>query len=374
MKTDAIGLYLHIPFCLKKCNYCDFCSFSNLSECEKNSYIKFLISEIKSYKKDEPIVIDSIFFGGGTPSLLSVSEFSDICRAIAETFVLDSEIEFTVEANPKTLTREKLINMKNCGVNRLSIGMQTIHANESKILGRIHNFDDAMESIRLFDKLGVDNFNLDLMYGIPEQTLDSFRETLRTAISSGAAHISAYGLIVEEGTDFYRRKNHLPLPSEDEEFDMYSLASQMLGEVGFSHYEISNYAKEGYLCRHNLKYWHDSEYIGVGLAAHSYYGNIRYANTTRFSEYLTEDFTKYRTEEPIDEESRAYEYAMLRFRLKEGISLTEYQSLFGKSFLLGRENKIDSFVRAGLISLSEDTVAFTEKGFYLSNTLLSELL
>ena len=374
MTTDAIGLYLHIPFCLGKCNYCDFSSFAGLSQQSRKRYIARLISEIRSYKRDEKIKTDSIFFGGGTPSLLEEGEFSKITEAIRDSFEICDDVEFTIEANPKTLTYEKLSSYIECGVNRVSLGVQSIHENELKFLGRIHNFDDAIESVRLFDKLGVDNFNLDLMYGIPEQTPASFKDTLRAAIDIGAAHISAFGLIVEEGTDFYRRKSRLPLPSEDEECDMYSLACEMLSGAGFSHYEISNYARAGYECRHNLKYWQDCEYIGVGLSAHSYFGNIRYANTALLSEYLKEKFIKYRTEEKIDCESRAYEYAMLRLRLKDGFSLSEYQEQFGKSFLLGREKKLDGFLHAGLLSCSEDRIAFTEKGFYLSNTLLSELL
>ncbi len=374
MTTDAIGLYLHIPFCLRKCNYCDFSSFAGVNRETREAYISNLISEIKSYKRDEKIKIDSIFFGGGTPSLLDEWEFSEITEAISDSFEIRCGTEFTIEANPKTLTLGKLSSYIASGVNRVSLGMQSIHENELKFLGRIHSFGDALEAVRLCDRLGVDNFNLDLMYGIPEQTVSSFKDTLRAAKDTGAAHISAYGLIVEEGTDFYRRKNLLPLPSEDEECDMYYLACEMLQGAGFSHYEISNYAREGYQCRHNLKYWQDGEYIGVGLSAHSYFGNIRYANTSRLSEYLTEDFTKYRTEEQIDRVSRAYEYAMLRLRLREGFSLSEYQKLFGSSFLLDRESKLDSFMRAGLVSLAEDRISFTEKGFYLSNTLLSELL
>lgn len=374
MTTNPIGIYLHIPFCHQKCNYCDFSSFAGVKQEVRECYVAKLIEEIKSYKCDNKIKADSIFFGGGTPSLLTVEEFSKITEALYDSFDVCDKAEFSIEANPKTLTYEKLSHYLSCGVNRVSLGMQSIHENELKFLGRIHSYADSLEAIRLFDRLGVDNFNLDLMYGIPEQTLSSFRDTLRVAIDSGAAHISSYGLIVEEGTDFYRRRNQLPLPDEDEECDMYALAAQMLGGAGFSHYEISNYAKSGNQCQHNLKYWRGYEYIGVGLAAHSYFGNIRYSNTSRFSEYLSSDFTKYRMEEPIDNEERAYEYVMLRLRLSEGFSLSEYQSFFGKSFLLGRENKLESFRIAGLISLTDDSIALTERGFYLSNTLLSELI
>lgn len=374
MTTDAIGLYLHIPFCLQKCNYCDFSSFAGVSTQIREKYIECLITELYSYRKDKRIKIDSIFFGGGTPSLLCAREFSKLAEAIHNSFEVLPNTEFSIEANPKTLTEENLCEYIANGVNRVSLGMQSIHENELKFLGRIHSFDDIIASVRLFDKLGIDNFNLDLMYAIPDQTVSSFSKTLDAAIAMGAAHISAYGLIIEEGTDFYRRKESLPLPSEDEECAMYSIACERLFAAGFSHYEISNYARLGYSCRHNLKYWQDGEYIGVGLGAHSYFGNKRYANSDIFSEYLSQDFTKYRTEETISLKDSAYEYAMLRLRLAEGFSLSEYERLFGKSFLFGKGDVIKTFVREGLLSLLNGRIFFTEKGFYLSNSLLTELL
>ena len=368
------GLYVHIPFCLKKCNYCDFCSFDKLDDISRKAYISALIKEIKSYKTTPKKALDTIFFGGGTPSLLSVHEFSEVISAINESFITSSLSEFTVESNPKTLTDEKLLTYRKSGVNRISIGLQSIHENELKKLGRIHNFADFENSLSLVRKAGFDNINVDLMYGIPEQTKAGFEKTLDYIISANVPHVSVYGLIVEENTPFGKMGKNLFLPSEDDEADMYALAAEKLSSAGFSHYEISNYAKDGFESKHNLIYWKSFEYIGVGLAAYSYFNGERISNTENLSEYLSQKREQYQRREKQSAHDSAYDYAMLRFRLKEGFSLREYETKFGQNFLLGKEKQIEDFKKLGLIHIDEDRISLTERGFYVSNTILSELL
>ncbi len=373
MITKPRGLYVHIPFCVRKCNYCDFASFGCSSIDWRERYIDALCGEILSYK-DKNIVIDSIFFGGGTPSLLTPLEFEKIVCTLAESFSILPDTEFTVEANPKTVDEEKLACYVRCGVNRLSIGLQTIHENEQKILGRIHNFDDFLKTYDLARKSGIKNINVDLMYGIPEQTIESFGETLHRVIELSPEHISLYGLILEEGTPFYKVKDKLQLPTEDTECDMYYLAAKVLSSADYSHYEISNYAKEGYECRHNLKYWHCEEYIGVGLSAYSYFDGARFGNSDSIEEYLSGSYAKYDMEDRLDIDSLAYEHVMLALRLKEGFSLDDYKDRFGRDFLDGRAEIIHCFEKAGYLKNDNGRIALTESGFYVSNSILTELL
>ena len=372
MTTKPIGLYVHIPFCVRKCNYCDFCSFDALTADWRERYIDALVAEIKLYC-EKCVSVDSIFFGGGTPSLLTPNEFRRINEAIRSTFLVTSDCEFTVEANPGTVNEEILDCFVDCGVNRLSIGLQSIHENELKTLGRIHNLNNFMNSFYLARRAGINNINVDLMYGIPEQTKESFSETLDAITALSPEHISLYGLIIEEGTPFFDWKNNLSLPAEDDECDMYYFAADYLRDRGFVHYEISNYAKPGYECRHNLKYWRCEEYIGAGISAHSYYDSKRYGNSTVVNEYLS-DFQTKKEAETLDCEEKAYEYVMLRLRLKEGFSLVEYKNLFGKDFLATRYSEIQELCKNGYVIIDNDRISLTEKGFYVSNIILSDLL
>ena len=320
------------------------------------------------------IDIDSIFIGGGTPSLLNVAELERIVMCIRKCFDVSKDCEFTIEANPKTLDEEKLSCFVSLGVNRLSIGLQSIHENEMKILGRVHNFDDFLESYRLARKCGIDNINVDLMYGIPEQTMDSFRKTVERIIDLLPEHVSLYGLILEEGTPFYEMKDKLALPKEDSECDMYYLATRMLADAGYTHYEISNYARDGFESRHNLIYWNSDDYIGVGAAAHSCLRGIRRSNTEDVSEYISSRGISPNEEHSPDGDEQAYTYAMLKLRLKAGFSLSEYSARFGRSFLDGRESAIKNMEKNGLLKLENDRIFLTEKGFYVSNGILVEIL
>ena len=367
-----IGIYIHIPFCVRKCNYCDFCSRA-VDDDLKNRYIASLKAEIESYRRERKIVADTVFIGGGTPSLLSGEAFSSVMASIRKSFDVTDGAEITVEVNPKTLDSEKIKSYKACGVNRISIGLQSIHENELKMLGRIHSYSDFLNTYHMLRSEGFDNINVDLMYGIPEQTRGSFEKTLDAVIALNPEHISCYGLIIEEGTPFYEKRESLPLPDEDAECDMYESAHRKFTDAGYNHYEISNYAKDKVLCRHNLKYWRDEEYIGIGLAAHSYFDGVRFSNTSDFAEYF-ESVSKYRELERESKGKDPLEYAMLALRLSEGLSISEYRRIFGKEFAAEKKELLDSYIKKGLMKLEDERLSFTYKGFYVSLAILSELL
>ena len=373
MITKPIGLYVHIPLCIRKCNYCDFCSHPIDTVEWRNEYIQALCAEMECYR-GKGISLNSIFFGGGTPSLLTVDELSLIVSKIRDIFILSDDIEFTVEANPKTVDKEKIEGFISLGVNRISLGLQSIHDNEMKILGRVHNYDDFVESYNVVKSAGVENVNVDLMYGIPLQTMSSFEKTLDEIIRFSPEHISLYGLIIEDETPFGREKAKLNLPSDDTECDMYDLACKRLREAGYDHYEISNYARDGHYCRHNMKYWQEEEYIGIGVAAHSYYCGRRFGNTNDISAYLMGDRAKYDHGEVVSPEDEAYEFVMLGLRLGVGISLSEYYHRFGIQFLDGREAVVKSLASAGYLKIADDRLFLTERGFYVSNLILNELI
>lgn len=371
MISKSIGLYVHIPFCLRKCNYCDFCSFACDAQ-TRGKYVDALISDIASYC-GRGISVDTIFFGGGTPSILSPDEFSRICEAIAKSFEISKELEFTIEANPATVDKEKLMSYKSAGVNRISLGLQSIHENELKMLGRIHSYDDFLATYSLCRAVGFDNINVDLMYAFPNQTVESLGQTLREVTAISPEHISLYGLILEAGTPLYEMRESLVFPSEETELSMYRLATETLSRAGYSHYEISNYARAGCESRHNLKYWRDMEYIGVGLSAYSYFNGVRYGKTGDMALYLKDPSANAYTER-INESEQKKEYIMLSLRLSEGLSFADYRARFSEDFLSGREKQISEYERLGLLSRTEGGIALTERGFYLSNTIISSLM
>lgn len=373
MTTDGIGLYLHFPFCVRKCNYCDFCSVPHCKDMAER-YTARLIKEIRSYKRDERIKLSTLFFGGGTPSLMTVEQMEAVMTAVRESFCISTDAEASIEINPGTCTKEKLLAYKRMGINRISFGLQSVHQNEMKRLGRIHSLEEFTSAYTDARSVGFDNISVDLMYGIPEQTIQSFTATLDLVISLSPEHISVYGLIVEEGTPFFEDRERLDLPDEDTECDMYESACRMLGDTGYHHYEISNYAKPGFECRHNLKYWRDLEYIGVGASAYSYFEGFRFGNTRSIEEYISSDEPKYIYNERIDFESSAFEYSMMRLRLAEGLNLSEYEKTFGRPFIGENREAIERFTDMGLMSLTDGVLSFTERGFYLSNSVLSSIL
>ena len=370
MKADVIGLYLHIPLCVRKCYYCDFCSYPVDSSDWRDDYIKALLYEIEGYK-GQGIKVDSIFIGGGTPSLLSHGELEKIVSKIREIFLVSSDSEFTLEANPGTVDADKLLMLRSLGVNRLSFGLQSIHENELKKLGRIHTYDDFLSAYNLARECGFDNVNVDLMYGIPNQTVSSFKKTLDTIISLSPEHLSVYGLILEEGTPLYKSKASLMLPSEDDECDMYYAAVSTLVKNGYSHYEISNYSKAGFECKHNLKYWKNREYLGIGVSAHSYFSGMRFSNPNDISDYLSPNRKSILTSSNDD---GTFEYIMLHLRLSEGINLEDYRARFNEDFVESRSDIINALCKSGYAEISNGSFFLTDRGFYVSNTIIAQLL
>ena len=373
MLTDRLGLYVHIPYCVKKCNYCDFCSLPQGGAGVPDEYVEALCTEILSYEKNDKICLDTVYLGGGTPSLLSSAQMKRIMLTIRKSFSLSENTEITFEANPGTLTEEKAVAYKELGFNRVSLGLQSIHEKEMKKLGRIHNYQDFISSFNLLRRVGFDNINVDLMYGIPYQSKESFEETLNAVIELSPEHISAYGLILEDGTPLFFEKDTLPIPTQDEECDMYDMCSNLLKNAGYEHYEISNYSKPGRRSRHNMLYWNLADYIGVGAAAHSYFDGARYSNTDNVEEYISSAIAGNcdRVQSEVDAE---FEYVMLKARLSDGFLLSDYEERFGHSFTTGKERLLAKFQEQGFMTISDERIALTENGFYLSNSILVEIL
>lgn len=370
----SLGIYIHIPFCKSKCAYCDFYSFAPCGDII-DRYVAALCDHIKRLsEKAVEYSVDSIFIGGGTPTVLGGKRIAQISRVLHESFSVSDDVEFTVESNPGAVDFSDLSAMREAGVNRISFGLQSVHSNELAALSRIHTFDDFLKAYGDARAAGIDNINVDLMYGIPEQTIDSFESTLRVVAELLPEHISLYGLKIEEGTPFDRMKDSLVLPDEDEEYGMYSAAIEFLRTHGYSHYEISNYARDGKRSRHNLKYWGAEEYIGIGAAAYSYFDKKRYSYYSDAEKYISNIENGI---EPIDEceeisekESLA-EYIMLRLRLSDGIELDEFKRRFSADFDISR---VKRYVDAGKMKLSDGKLAFTDEGMYVSNMILSDIV
>lgn len=295
MNKNPLSIYVHIPFCMKKCNYCDFLSFS-ADEVVKDSYVEALCREIELAnlygKKYE---VRTVFFGGGTPSLLKEEHIVKILCKLKEVFVIQEAAEITIEANPGTLTLKKLQAYRRCGINRLSIGLQSAFDDQLALLGRVHTREQFHESFLLARRAGFTNINIDVMFGLPAQTLASYEKTLQAVLSYDPEHISAYGLIIEEGTYFARQ--NVCVPDEDTEREMYELTGKILEENGYERYEISNYAKKGYTCKHNITYWERGEYLGFGLGAASLMNEMRFSNIRELKAYVAYLIEK---EKPID--------------------------------------------------------------------------
>lgn len=370
---NRLGVYLHIPFCLRKCNYCDFCSFPDRDGGVMRRYAEETARRIREFAAEHPdYKVDTVYFGGGTPTLLPVECFELLMSALRESFSVEEDAEISVECNPATIDVRGLSALRGLGINRLSIGLQSANENELRALGRLHSFEDFCRCYFDAREAGFTNISLDLMYGIPEQTLAGFEDTLDRVVALAPEHISAYGLKIEEGTAFGRMRDSLILPDEEEELKMYLLLKSRLENSGYSRYEISNFAKEGRESRHNLRYWLLEDYIGFGVAAHSLVKGERFGNSRDIGAYLRgEDIVEERAKVTPDE--RAREYVMLGLRLERGISPEEYGTLFGRE-LYSDMPKIKQFISGGFLKERDGRIAFTDEGFFVSNAVLSELL
>jgi len=374
-----LGIYVHIPFCVQKCKYCDFCSFASIGEDIKEAYISALKKDIiKSSPFFDNYTVDSIFFGGGTPTCIPANTLGDILKTLKRRYNVSNEAEITIECNPATADENDFSILLNSGFNRLSMGVQSSHDTELFALGRIHTFDNAKQTYAYARSAGFKNINLDLMYGIPLQTEKSFSQTLDRVISLKPEHISAYALKIEPGTEFYKKRFSLELPDEDAEYNMYRLADRLLSQSGFEHYEISNYALNEKKSKHNLKYWSCDEYVGFGTSAHSLVKNVRYSNTNSIKKYIASICTgindHFSIEEKLSITNLVEEYIMMRLRLSDGLS----ESFFAQKFNFHIDNKyierMHPFIKSGHIKNENGIYRFTSDGMYVSNYILSEIL
>lgn len=384
MKKRNLELYLHIPFCVKKCNYCDFFSASGTPK-EQADYVSAMIQEIQSYQElSGEYEVQTIFLGGGTPSLLTPEQIEKIFTTIYHIFSVNENAEITMEMNPGTVDIEKLRAMKAAGVNRLSIGLQSAQNEELKMLGRIHTYEEFLETWKLTEQAGFKNRNIDLMSALPGQTIESYEDTLSKVLALEPEHISAYSLILEEGTVFYDwyEKGKLDrgawkLPSEEEEYAMGELTIQRLAEAGMHRYEISNYAKSGKECRHNLGYWDRVEYLGIGAGSSSLIKGERFDHIRDRKAYIE----KIRNGESIliDREilyveSQMEEFMYLGLRKIEGVSRTDFQNYFGKNVDDVYGEILDKLEEEQLLEFSGDRIRLTHRGMDVSNCVLAEFL
>ena len=415
-----LAIYIHIPFCVRKCAYCDFLSFPAVLN-KQEQYVNALIEEIRFYgKKTNHSTVKTVFIGGGTPSSIPVSLLEKICKTVHDCFTYAKNIEFSIEVNPGTVTKEKLCLYKKAGINRISIGCQSLNDDELKILGRIHDSKTFLKTFEDARSAGFDNINIDLMSAIPGQSFDSWSRTLSKAVSLKPEHISAYSLIIEEGTPFYEHYSEVvdrdnydveseliskgkvaelrensknadvqwpPLPTENEERAMYDFTEEFLSQNGYHRYEISNYARNDgdYECRHNKAYWTRGEYLGFGIGAASLYKESRWSNPRSIEDYISfwqnkntdssipvKHFVEDYQELSVSEQKE--EFILLGLRLCRGISLKDYEDTFKEPIYKDYGQKINHFIKASLLDEKDGRLFFTKKGIAVSNAILAELL
>lgn len=384
MADKSLELYVHIPFCVRKCEYCDFLSAPGGADTQQE-YVRNLLLEIEQKGvRCTDYEVTTIFFGGGTPSILKAGWIADILDAIHRNFKVRKDAEITIECNPGTLTFEKLSIYKSAGINRISVGLQSASDAELRELGRIHTYEDFLRSYDLIRKKGFSNVNIDLMAALPGQTLKSYEQTLRRVLALKPEHISAYSLIIEEGTPFYekyeadellREKGEKPqmLPSEETERLMYERTKELLLAHGYERYEISNYARRGYACRHNIGYWRRENYLGFGLGSASLLENERFHNTTDLTDYLGGDYLAYE-QEKLDKKSQMEEFMFLGLRMTEGISTECFRQTFGLTVELVYGPVLEQQIADRLLKKEDGRIFLTERGLDVSNYVMAQFL
>ena len=362
-----IGLYLHIPFCKSKCPYCDFYSFSG-KDTQKDEYTSVLKDKIWSSISTSQCKGDTLYIGGGTPSVLGAKNLASLVNACNSGFLTDNA-EITVECNPYGLDEDFFKTLQDCGVNRLSFGLQSAIDNERRILGRLSNRNQVENTVKTAQKVGFENITLDVMLGIPEQTEKSLQETLDFCTSLGVPHISAYMLKLEENTHFYKNQSKYNFPDDDLTADLYLQMCEILENQGIMQYEISNFAKKGFESRHNLKYWRCEEYLGLGPSAHSFLDGKRFYYDRNFESFM-------KGNSPIQDGLGGdfTEYAMLNLRLVEGLNENKVLERFGHSIPKEIYKKSQIFIDNGYMLKNENGLALTRKGFLMSNSILAEIL
>ena len=376
-----LGVYVHIPFCVRKCYYCDFISYSNKFEMQEE-YVKKLIEEIEDNKdllKNNEIT--TIYIGGGTPSSIKPELIKNVLDKICGISNIKNKenIEITIEVNPGTVTKNNLQMYRNCGINRLSIGLQSTNDKLLNEIGRIHNYEQFLNTYDWVVEAGFSNINVDLMLGLPNQTISDLKESLEKIINLNPIpnHISVYSLIIEEGTEIENKisKGELKLPKEADERNQYKYTKNYLELNGYKHYEISNFAKPGYESKHNMNCWEQKQYVGFGIAAHSYINGCRYSNTCDLEEYLNKESkdVKIIHEEQTLEDMKK-EYMLLGLRKIEGVSITKFKEKFGENPIYLFRNELQKLVEEGLIEIDLDNIKLTNKGLDFANLVWEEFV
>ena len=379
MKNTNIGLYIHIPFCRQKCLYCDFPSWAG-KESQMQAYVDALTKEITNRAKAYPgRKVVSVFFGGGTPTTLSIPMLEQLMEAVFKNWDISEDAEITTEANPGTLDRKMADALKKMGFNRLSMGVQAWQNRLLKSLGRIHTIESFQENFRAVREAGFENVNIDLMFALPNQTMEDWQETVQNIVALYPEHISAYSLIIEEGTPFYDRYEKGELAPAEEELDreMYRWAVKYLADHGYEQYEISNFAKKGRQSRHNRIYWQAEEYLGMGLGSHSYMEGERFHNIYDLQEYIKaegEVSTLKEDIEVISREDTLAEFMFLGLRLTEGVSFARFEERFGEEMKNIYGSQIEKLVQDGLLTEDERGIRLTERGTDISNVVFEEFL
>ena len=363
------GIYIHIPFCKRKCKYCDFVSYARREDCI-GAYLDALEREMKGHAGAKA---DTIFIGGGTPSILDAESLTRLMRSVFDTFDIAENYEFTVEINPGTLDARKTDALLTGGVNRVSVGVQSFNDAELLAVGRIHTAKEAYGAVKDLYKAGFKNISVDLMTALPNQTMESLKRTLETAVSLPVTHISAYSLIIEDGTPLAAEYDtgKLTLPSDDDDREMYAYTINYLAKNGFHQYEISNFAKDGYECAHNIKYWTFEPYIGIGAAAHSFDGASRAYNTSDRAEYIRGEG---REVTPLTLRDKMSEFIITGLRMNKGISSDRFFDLFGVTLESEYGDVLDRFTRSGLMKREGGSYSLTRRGMDVSNSVLCEFV
>lgn len=376
--SGGMELYLHIPFCVKKCAYCDFLSFPSGQEIQRQ-YAKRLMEDIDCMGKEYgDIPVDTIFIGGGTPSVPESRLIVDLMEHVNRAFQISDGAEISMEANPGTVTREKLKEYRRAGINRISFGLQSANDRELKLLGRIHTWAEFLESFALARECGFTNLNIDLMSALPGQTCESWKDTLKRVTDLEPEHISAYSLIIEEGTPFGEKygseEGRKLLPDEDSEREMYHETKRFLRECGYERYEISNYAKPGRECRHNIGYWTGVPYLGLGLGASSYMNGSRFAVSSDMQQYLEEKPGTFTDVEKLTKKDMEEEFFYVGLRMTAGVSLPEFERRFGVSAKDVYPGLMEMFVEEKAAVFQGDRFVLTDYGLDVSNYIMAQFL